>query len=36
MAIYKVGEFAEKVGVSISTLQRWDRTDVLKSKKNPY
>ena len=35
MAIYKVGEFAEKVGVSISTLQRWDRTDVLKSKRTP-
>ena len=35
MSIYKVGEFAEKVGVSISTLQRWDRTDVLKSKRTP-
>ena len=35
MAIYKVGEFAEKIGVSISTLQRWDRTDVLKSKRTP-
>ena len=35
MAIYKVGEFAEKVGVSISTLQRWDRTNVLKSKRTP-
>ena len=35
MTIYKVGEFAEKVGVSISTLQRWDRTDVLKSKRTP-
>lgn len=35
MAIYKVGEFAEKVGVSISTLQRWDRTDVLKSRRTP-
>lgn len=35
MAIYKVGEFSEKVGVSISTLQRWDRTNVLKSKRTP-
>ena len=35
MSIYKVGEFAEKVGVSISTLQRWDRTEVLKSKRTP-
>lgn len=35
MAIYKVGEFAKKVGVSISTLQRWDRTDVLKSRRTP-
>ena len=35
MTIYKVGEFAEKVGVSISTLQRWDRTDVLKSRRTP-
>lgn len=35
MKRYKVGEFAEKVGVSISTLQRWDRTNVLKSKRTP-
>ena len=35
MAIYKVGEFSEKIGVSISTLQRWDRTDVLKSRRTP-
>ena len=35
MSIYKVGEFAEKVGISISTLQRWDRTNVLKSKRTP-
>ena len=33
MSIYKVGEFAKKVGVSISTLQRWDRTNVLKSRR---
>lgn len=35
MSIYKVGEFARKVGVSISTLQRWDRTNVLKSRRTP-
>lgn len=35
MAIYKVGEFSEKVGVSISTLQRWDRTNILKSRRTP-
>ncbi len=35
MSIYKVGEFAGKVGVSISTLQRWDRTNVLKSRRTP-
>lgn len=35
MSVYKVGEFSEKVGVSISTLQRWDRTNVLKSRRTP-
>ena len=35
MSIYKVGEFAERVGISISTLQRWDRTNVLKSRRTP-
>ena len=35
MTNYKVGEFAEKIGVSVSTLQRWDRTDVLKSRGTP-
>ena len=35
MSIYKVGEFSEKIGVSISTLQRWDRTNVLKSRRTP-
>ena len=35
MITYKVGEFAKKIGVSISTLQRWDRTDVLKSRRTP-
>ena len=33
MVTYKVGEFAKKIGVSVSTLQRWDRTDVLKSRR---
>ena len=36
MSVYKVGEFSEKVGVSISTLQRWDRTNVLKSRRTPH
>ena len=35
MSNYKVGEFAEKIGVSVSTLQRWDRTNVLKSRRTP-
>ena len=35
MANYKVGEFAEKIGVSVSSLQRWDRTNVLKSRRTP-
>lgn len=35
MTTYKVGEFAKKIGVSISTLQRWDRTNVLKSRRTP-
>ena len=35
MITYKVGEFAKKVGVSVSTLQRWDRTNVLKSRRTP-
>ena len=35
MTNYKVGEFAEKIGVSVSTLQRWDRTNVLKSRRTP-
>lgn len=32
-AFYKVGEFAEKVGVSISTLRRWDKEGKLKPAK---
>ena len=35
MTNYKVGEFAKKIGVSVSTLQRWDRTNVLKSRRTP-
>lgn len=35
MTNYKVGEFAEKIGVSVSTLQRWDRTNILKSRRTP-
>ena len=29
-AFYKIGEFAEKIGVSISTLRRWDKEGKLK------
>lgn len=32
-AFYKVGEFAEKIGVSISTLRRWDKEGKLKPAK---
>lgn len=26
---YKIGEFAEQVGVSVKTLQRWDKAGLL-------
>lgn len=26
---YKIGEFAEQVGVSVKTLQRWDKSGKL-------
>ena len=29
MKIYKPREFAAKIGVSVRTLQRWDRADIL-------
>lgn len=32
-AFYKIGEFAEKIGVSIPTLRRWDKEGKLKPAK---
>ena len=32
---YHTGEFAEMLGVSVKTLQRWDRDGQLKSKRTP-
>ena len=31
---YKPKDFAELLGVSVKTLQRWDREGILKSKPN--
>jgi len=33
MEIFKVGEFAEKIGRSVSTLQKWDRAGKLKARR---
>ena len=33
--LYKVGEFAKEVGVSVKTLQRWDREGILKAFRTP-
>ena len=35
MKIYKTGEFAKLVGVSIKTLQRWDKSGWLVTKRTP-
>jgi len=32
---YKTGEFAELIGVSVKTLQRWDNSNKLKANRNP-
>ena len=32
---YKPKDFAELVGVSVKTLQRWDREGILKSNRTP-
>ena len=32
---YKPGEFAELLGVSVKTLQRWDREGILKANRTP-
>lgn len=33
--IYKVGEFAKKLGISVITLQRWDKSGILKANRTP-
>ena len=35
MKLYKIHEMAEKLGVSIKTLQRWDNASKLKAKRTP-
>ena len=32
---YKPKDFAELIGVSVKTLQRWDREEILKAKRTP-
>ena len=32
---YKPKDFAELLGVSVKTLQRWDREDILKAYRSP-
>lgn len=32
---YKSKDFAELLGVSVKTLQRWDRDNILKAKRTP-
>ena len=32
---YKPKDFAELIGVSVKTLQRWDRGDILKAYRYP-
>lgn len=35
MSTFKPKEFADKIGVSVSTLQRWDRDGILPAKRTP-
>lgn len=35
MKVYKIHEMAEKLGVSIKTLQRWDNTGKLSARRTP-
>ncbi|WP_444147518.1 IS607 family transposase [Blautia stercoris] len=35
MTNYKPGDFAELLGVSVKTLQRWDREGILKANRTP-
>lgn len=32
---YKIGDFAKLIGVSVATLQRWDREGRLKAYRSP-
>ena len=32
---YKIGKFADMIGVSYQTLQRWDREGILKAHRTP-
>lgn len=34
-SIYKIGEFANLVNLSVSTLQRWDRNKILVAFRTP-
>lgn len=33
--VYKVGELSKKFGISVKTLQRWDRKGILKALRSP-
>ncbi|MCC2231646.1 MerR family DNA-binding transcriptional regulator, partial [Lachnospiraceae bacterium CLA-AA-H215] len=35
MTNYKPKDFSELIGVSVKTLQRWDREGVLKANRTP-
>ena len=35
MKIYKLNEFADKIGVCVSTLQKWDRKGILVAHRTP-
>ena len=35
MSNYKPKEFAEMIGVSVKTLQKWDREGILKACRTP-
>jgi len=35
MNIYKPHEFAKMIGVSVKTLQRWDKKGILKAFRSP-
>ncbi len=35
MSIYKPQKFAEMIGVSVKTLQRWDKSGKLKAHRTP-